>query len=125
MKLKVGDQITVRFLGDLKYTATIQSGTVESITKHAENDRTVVRYRTANALTWCYLNDVLTVNGKPANGTPPPLVSSQEPQHCPFCGGMNIYLFMVEWQAVSQEDGNVNMLQEHQCLDCAGKSFWT
>lgn len=47
------------------------------------------------------------------------------PAFCPFCGGIEIRLSMVEWLAVSQEDpDNEADVDEHQCDDC-GLSFWT
>ena len=46
---------------------------------------------------------------------------------CPFCGGTELMLNMVEWEARSLEPtdkGNTCTLQEHQCQNCA-KSFWS
>jgi hypothetical protein len=48
------------------------------------------------------------------------------PKFCPRCGGSNIVVAMVPWHAESLEDkGNTGELEEHQCVDCDGASFWT
>lgn len=48
------------------------------------------------------------------------------PKFCPFCGGQNITLNMVTWNSSSQEDAtNTAELDEHQCDDCDGRSFWS
>lgn len=48
------------------------------------------------------------------------------PKFCPFCGGKNIYLGVAEWDAESKEDSeNRSVLDEHQCMDCEGRSFWS
>jgi hypothetical protein len=54
--------------------------------------------------------------------------SPEHPQHCPFCGGTNVVLNMVEWDARSTDRcdlENTAKLTEHQCRDCDGRSFWT
>ena len=49
-----------------------------------------------------------------------------DPACCPYCGGENITTYMVLWSATSKEDsGNHATLNEHQCLTCEGRSFWT
>lgn len=48
------------------------------------------------------------------------------PKYCPFCGSKNIYTYMILWSATSEEErGNEAALNEHQCRDCEGRSFWT
>jgi RNA polymerase subunit RPABC4/transcription elongation factor Spt4 len=45
---------------------------------------------------------------------------------CPKCGGSNISTYLVEWSATSKDDHtNHAGLDEHQCRDCGGVSFWT
>lgn len=46
---------------------------------------------------------------------------------CPFCGGKDLMLNMVEWEARSLEPMDANnacTFQEHQCQECI-KSFWS
>jgi 5-methylcytosine-specific restriction endonuclease McrA len=59
---------------------------------------------------------------------------SDPPKFCPRCGGKNISTCMVEWDAQSKnpqeqlpdgKSGNTCELDEHQCMDCEGASFWT
>ena len=48
------------------------------------------------------------------------------PKYCPFCGGKNIYNDVALWSSVSEDDqNNKAVLDEHQCKDCGGRSFWT
>lgn len=45
---------------------------------------------------------------------------------CPYCGGSNVHTFICEWEAASHDDmDNLCDLDEHQCIDCDYKSFWT
>lgn len=45
--------------------------------------------------------------------------------YCPRCGSKNIRTFVAEWDVISQEDSdNTIELDEHQCMDCDGASFW-
>lgn len=44
---------------------------------------------------------------------------------CPYCGGTNILRHVAEWDATSKDDpDNTCELDEHQCKDCEGVSFW-
>lgn len=48
------------------------------------------------------------------------------PKFCPFCGGGNLVVEMVAWEAHSLEDkDNHAFVCEHQCMDCDGRSFWS
>jgi hypothetical protein len=45
--------------------------------------------------------------------------------HCPYCGGTNI-VTLKPWSALSSADPDTTAtLEEHQCRDCANRSFWT
>lgn len=47
------------------------------------------------------------------------------PLSCPYCGGTNI-ITLEQWSALSSEDPDTTAtLEEHQCRDCADRSFWT
>lgn len=49
------------------------------------------------------------------------------PKYCPFCGSKNIYTYVALWDSKSleEEDDNEAVLDEHQCQDCEGRSFWS
>lgn len=50
-----------------------------------------------------------------------------EPTYCPFCGGRRV-IFTNTWRAQSEDPadaGNAAELDEHQCLDCNNRSFWS
>ena len=48
------------------------------------------------------------------------------PKFCPFCGGSNLVVEIVAWEASSMEDeDNHACVYEHQCLACEGRSFWS
>lgn len=47
-----------------------------------------------------------------------------QPTKCPYCGNGNVY-FCCNWDAISVEDGGNNaILDEWQCQNCEGRSFW-
>ena len=48
------------------------------------------------------------------------------PKYCPFCDSKNIYTYVALWDSKSlEEDDNEAVLDEHQCQDCEGRSFWS
>ena len=48
------------------------------------------------------------------------------PKYCPFCGSKNIHIHVALWDSKSlEEDDNEAVLDEHQCQDCEGRSFWS
>lgn len=49
-----------------------------------------------------------------------------DPQFCPRCGGTNISVAVEDWTLVSKEDSqDCSRVNEHQCQDCDGASFFT
>ncbi len=48
-----------------------------------------------------------------------------DPTVCPWCAGTNV-VFITGWSGMTSDDDPTNKvdLDEFQCKDCAGRSFW-
>lgn len=48
------------------------------------------------------------------------------PKRCPQCGGTDLSTDIATWSAVAVGNkSNTDVLIQHQCRTCEGKSFWT
>ena len=85
---------------------------------------------------WTYRNEILLFDSSwnyetSQTGEQPKKIEETNPfdhppVYCPRCKSKNITTYMVVWSAQSDEDqSNQNKINEHQCNDCEGASFWT